>query len=105
MTSYKKKKIINCKLRDGGYYNNWNFSKRLIQDYIFQISKTNINYVELGFRFFKKKKPLGLTAYTKDSLINSLNIPDKLNIGIMINAGELINNKKNTLLNLKKLFP
>ena len=105
MTNLKKVKIIDCTLRDGGYYNNWNFSKKLIQDYIYQISKTNISYVELGFRFFKKNKLLGLTAYTKDSLINSFNIPDKLNIGIMINAGELIKNKKNTLSNLKKLFP
>ena len=105
MTSFKKIKIIDCTLRDGGYYNNWNFSKKLIQDYIHQISKTNICYIELGFRFFKKKKPLGLTAYTADKLIDSLNIPNKLNIGIMINAGELVKNKKNTLSNLKKLFP
>ena len=105
MKPFKKIKIIDCTLRDGGYYNNWNFSKKLIQDYIYQISKTNISYVELGFRFLKKNKLLGLTAYTKDSLINSFNIPDKLNIGIMINAGELIKNKKNTLSNLKKLIP
>jgi len=105
LTSFNKIKIIDCTLRDGGYYNDWNFSKRLIQDYIHQISKTNINYVELGFRFFKKKKPLGLTAYTEDKLIDSLNIPNKLNIGVMINAGELIKNKKNTLSNLKNLFP
>ena len=105
MTNLKKVKIIDCTLRDGGYYNNWNFSKKLIQDYIHQISKTNIDYIELGFRFFKKKKPLGLTAYTEDKLIDSLNIPNKLNVGIMINAGELIKKKKNTLSSLKKLFP
>jgi 4-hydroxy 2-oxovalerate aldolase len=105
LTNLKKVKIIDCTLRDGGYYNNWNFSKKLIQDYIHQISKTNICYIELGFRFFKKKKPLGLTAYTEDKLIDSLNIPNKLNVGIMINAGELIKKKKNTLSSLKKLFP
>jgi 4-hydroxy 2-oxovalerate aldolase len=105
LTNLKKVKIIDCTLRDGGYYNNWNFSKKLIQDYIHQISKTNIDYIELGFRFFKKKKPLGLTAYTEDKLIDSLNIPNKLNVGIMINAGELIKKKKNTLSSLKKLFP
>ena len=97
--------IVDCTLRDGGYYNNWNFSKKLIQDYIHQISKTNIKYVELGFRFFKKKHFLGLTAYSKDELINSLKIPNKLSIGIMINAGELKRNKKNPLSNLKILFP
>ena len=115
MISFRKIKIIDCTLRDGGYYNDWNFSKKLIQDYIHQISKTNICYIELGFRLFKKKKLLGLTAYTEDKLINTLNIPNNLNIGIMINAGELIKKnsdffdskkrKENTLSNLKKLFP
>ena len=30
----KKFKILDCTLRDGGYYNNWNFSIKLIQDYL-----------------------------------------------------------------------
>ena len=74
MISFRKIKIIDCALGGGGYYFDWNFSKKLIQDYIHQISKTNICYIELGFRLFKKKKLLGLTAYTEDKLINTLNI-------------------------------
>ena len=27
-------KILDCTLRDGGYYNNWDFSKDLIEDYL-----------------------------------------------------------------------
>ena len=52
--SLKNLKVIDCTLRDGGYYNNWDFSKKLIQNYLTEISKTNINYIELGFRFLKK---------------------------------------------------
>ena len=55
MENKYKKVLLDCTLRDGGYYNDWNFSKKLIQDYIHQISKTNICYIELGFRLFKKK--------------------------------------------------
>ena len=47
---------LDCTLRDGGYYNNWDFSKKFIQNYLNYISKTNISYVELGFRFNEKKK-------------------------------------------------
>ena len=50
--------ILDCTLRDGGYYNNWNFSPRLIQDYLNLISKTDIKYVELGFRGLLKIKTL-----------------------------------------------
>ena len=53
----------------------------------------------------KKNYLMGLTAYTDDKLVNSLNIPKNLNLGVMINASELINNKENSLKYLKKLFP
>ena len=67
--------ILDCTLRDGGYYNNWNFNQNLIQDYLLAIAKTNIKYVELGFRFSEKDKIKGPTAYTTEKLINSLRIP------------------------------
>ena len=51
--------ILDCTLRDGGYYNNWNFSKNIIQDYLNNISKTSIRYVELGFRSSKKDYYMG----------------------------------------------
>ena len=59
--SVKKKmefKLLDCTLRDGGYYNNWNFSKNEIQNYINNIQSTGIKYVELGFRFNEKLKDL-----------------------------------------------
>ena len=46
----KKINILDCTLRDGGYYNNWNFSKVLVNDYLKTISLSGIKYVELGFR-------------------------------------------------------
>ena len=44
-----KVNLIDCTLRDGGYYNNWNFSKNLIDNYLRKISKTQINNIEIGF--------------------------------------------------------
>ena len=41
--------LIDCTLRDGGYYNNWNFSKSFIQKYLNILSKTEITNIEIGF--------------------------------------------------------
>ena len=41
-----------------------------------------------------KNQTKGLTAYTNEKLINSLNIPTDIKIGVMINAGDLIQNNK-----------
>ena len=84
-----KIKILDCTLRDGGYYNNWNFQKNLVQQYLDTMSETGIDYIELGFRFLKKNSKLGNCAFTKDSFIKSLKIPKKMNIGIMVNASDL----------------
>ena len=104
MSTFTKLNFLDCTLRDGGYYNNWDFSKKNIQTYLNNLSKTHIKYVELGFRFFEKNYPMGLTAFTKDELIDSLDIPNNLLIGVMVNAAELKKNNLNPLKNLKKLF-
>ena len=73
------KKIIHldCTLRDGGYYTNWNFDRQLVNDYLNALDKIHVDFVELGFRFLDKKKTKGEFAYTSEKLINELKIPKK----------------------------
>jgi|TARA_B110000483_G_C18127337_1_gene516178 4-hydroxy 2-oxovalerate aldolase len=82
--------ILDCTLRDGGYYNNWNFSKKFINEYLYSIKSAKINYVELGFSQIKKNKNNGICYNVDNSLINNLKIPNGLNIGIMINAKDIL---------------
>ncbi len=42
---------MDCTLRDGGYYNLWDFPSDLIEDYLEAMAAISIDYVELGFRF------------------------------------------------------
>ena len=100
-----KLKILDCTLRDGGYYNNWDFSISLINKYLKSMSDACVEYVELGFRSFESKTYKGACAYTKDDFIKTLSIPSSLNIGVMINASELINHKdKDPNKNIKLLI-
>ena len=103
----KKFEILDCTLRDGGYYNNWNFNLDLIQNYLNSLNSTKIRFIELGFRFNDDVKTKGLTAYTEDNLINKLKIPKDIKLGIMINASDLLDSTKSKFnLNvLKKILP
>lgn len=83
--------ILDCTLRDGGYYNNWQFSKKFIQQYINLISKTKISHVEIGFLFLPQDKKKGLTAYCNKSFFKNFKFPKHIKWGIMINASDLIN--------------
>ena len=100
------KKIIHldCTFRDGGYYNNWQFPNEIVQEYLYTMSKININFVELGFRSIKKNDFKGPNWYTTDDYLSSFRIPKNLKIGVMINCSEFILDKKNYKFLLNKIF-
>ncbi len=100
----KKINIIDCTLRDGGYYNNWDFSNQLVNDYLKAIAVSGIEYVELGFRSLQKKGYKGPNWYTTDSYISHLNIPKKIKLGVMVNISEFTSNKNSLNKNTKLLF-
>ena len=97
-------KLLDCTLRDGGYYNNWDFSKDLVNDYLKAISDSGIKYVEIGFRSLKEKKLNGPNFFSRDNYIDILNIPKNLEIGVMINISEIISFKDNYQKILGNLF-
>lgn len=43
-------KILDCTIRDGGYYTNWDFSKETIKTYLRSINKLPIDFIEVGYR-------------------------------------------------------
>ena len=88
-----KLNILDCTLRDGGYYNNWHFKKDLINEYLRVMDIIKIDYVEIGFRFIDKIKTKGPTAYSEESFLKSLKIPKNLKLGVMVNAADFINSK------------
>ena len=92
--------ILDCTLRDGGYYNNWEFKKDLINEYLKVMDLIKVDYVEIGFRFIDKIKTKGPCAYSEENFLKTLKIPKNLKIGIMINAADFINS--NDIISLAK---
>ncbi len=100
-----KLNILDCTLRDGGYYNNWYFKKDLINEYLRVMDIIKVDYVEIGFRFVDKVKIKGPTAYSEESFLKSLKIPKNLKIGIMINAADFVNSTDIIKLGIKTFKP
>lgn len=97
-------KLLDCTMRDGGYYNAWDFDKDIINEYLKAMSDLSIDYVELGLRSFKENGYNGPCAYTTENFLNNLNIPSDINIGVMVNASELIAYKDGVIPALQQLF-
>ena len=43
-------KILDCTIRDGGYYTNWDFDRNLIRRYFESMENLPIDYIEVGYR-------------------------------------------------------
>lgn len=85
-------KHLDCTLRDGGYYNDWDFSPELISDYLQAMAALQVDFVEIGLRSLKNEGFKGGCAFSTDRFINSLPMPTELQskIGVMINGSELV---------------
>ena len=102
-------KLLDCTLRDGGYYNNWDFSPDLIKEYLEAMISIQADFVEIGFRFINNNDFKGGCAFSTDDYINSLNIPNKLKnkIGVMVNGSDILsqgNSKSDVHKVLEEIF-
>lgn len=62
-------KILDCTIRDGGYVNNWFFDKKLVREVYRAVSKSGVDFMEIGFRgtekYFDPNK-YGLWRFSKE---------------------------------------
>jgi len=84
-------KILDCTLRDGGYYNNWDFSPSLVSQYCDYISQLPIDYIEIGYRSEPKKEYFGQYFYLPISTIKNIKnrLSSKQKIAVMLNYKDL----------------
>lgn len=63
-------KILDCTIRDGGYINNWFFDKKLVREVYRAVSKSGVDFMEIGFRgtekYFDSNK-YGLWRFSKET--------------------------------------
>ncbi|RTR35970.1 pyruvate carboxyltransferase [Shewanella canadensis] len=82
--------ILDCTLRDGGYYNNWDFTPDVVTAYLDAMAQAKIDYVELGLRNFPKSGFDGPFAYTTEAFLKRLNLPVGPTYGVMVDAKTIL---------------
>lgn len=65
-----KPTILDCTLRDGGYYTNWDFENALVEEYANAMENLPIDYVEVGYRSIPLKGYLGQYFYCPEYVCN-----------------------------------
>lgn len=78
-------KILDCTLRDGGYYTNWDFDESLVKNYILALNSLPVDYVEIGYRSNEMPGYLGEFFYCPIHRLEMIKGIARKKIAIMIN--------------------
>ncbi|MCG7536343.1 aldolase catalytic domain-containing protein [Pseudoalteromonas sp. OOF1S-7] len=97
-------KVLDCTLRDGGYYNKWDFESHVVDSYLNAMAQANIDYVELGLRNFPKEGFLGAYAYTTEEHLRSLSLPEGPSYGVMVDAKTILESGYDSVDGVNRLF-
>ena len=91
-------KILDCTLRDGGYYTNWDFKEDLVEAYINATNLLPIDYIEIGYRSNPLSVYRGEYYYCPLYLIERIRKQSLKKVAIMINEKEVVIEDLNKLL-------
>ncbi len=91
-------KILDCTLRDGGYYNNWDFSTNLSKNYLNVLANSSVDIIEIGFRKpiddigpgSSGLKKIGKFLVSEDSYLKKIKTPKNKKISVMIDLTDYI---------------
>lgn len=67
-------KILDCTLRDGGYYTNWDFDKQLVETYLTAMNNLPVEYLEVGYRSPKLSGYHGEYFYCPDFVLKKISL-------------------------------
>jgi 4-hydroxy 2-oxovalerate aldolase len=82
-------KILDCTLRDGGYYTNWDFSKEITDSYFNAFNNLPVEYLEVGYRSIPMNEYLGAYFYCPISLLENVKQRSKSKLVIILNEKDI----------------
>ena len=97
-------KILDCTMRDGGYYNSWDFPKSVVEDYVVAMASADVDIIEIGLRSLVNNSFKGAYAYCTDEFLSTLVVPESITLGVMINGAEIVGVDSQEAV-LERLFP
>lgn len=105
-SSKLKLNILDCTLRDGGYYTNWDYDEDLVKSYVNAVNMLPISAIEIGLRTRINSSFKGPFAFSPESILQKIRntLRPDIEIAIMLNVSEL-KNCNNLAFEFEQIFP
>nr|MBC8304899.1 hypothetical protein [Pelagibacterales bacterium] len=85
-------KILDCTLRDGGYYTNWTFDRSLVRSLVRSLDSQHIDIIEMGY---KSPKQGGYYRKCNDGYIKSvIDFEVNADLAFMIDVKDYVTDNK-----------
>jgi 4-hydroxy 2-oxovalerate aldolase len=82
-------KILDCTLRDGGYYTNWDFDWELVEVYLQSMNELPVDFIEIGYRSTPKVGYLGEYFYCPAYLISKIRELTDKKLAVLLNEKDV----------------
>jgi 4-hydroxy 2-oxovalerate aldolase len=82
-------KILDCTLRDGGYYTEWDFAPELVKTYFQSFNHLPVDYLEIGYRSNPMKEYLGEYFYCPQYVLENAKETSKTKLVIILNEKDV----------------
>jgi 4-hydroxy 2-oxovalerate aldolase len=82
-------KILDCTLRDGGYYTSWDFDQHLVDNYFKSLNHLPVDYLEIGYRSQPMKEYLGEYFYSPLYVIEKIKSISNKKLVIILNEKDV----------------
>lgn len=91
-------KILDCTLRDGGYYTDWDFSKTLVDQYLTSFNELPVDYLEVGYRSPALSAYSGQYYYLPKHVLTDIAERSNKQLAILLNEKDIDPASAETLL-------
>lgn len=89
----KSPTILDCTLRDGGYYNAWDFSPELVGELLAALDRSGVDIVELGYKSVRREGFYGLYRYCAEGQLGFLRDHPRLAFAFMLDTKEFLDER------------
>lgn len=89
LSNLNKISILDCSLRDGGYYTNWDFEENLVNEYLKSMNELPVDIIEIGYRSPVKENYAGAHFYLPDFIIERIKRQTNKDLAIILNEKDV----------------
>lgn len=82
-------KLLDCTLRDGGYYCNWDFKEAITDDYFLAFNNLPVEYLEIGYRSPVMKEYHGQYFYCPEYMVEAIRSKSNKKLVIILNEKDV----------------